>query len=88
MSVDGDEAVLGIRPENISLRGGSRPARVEIVEDMGATRILLVDWAGERIRILESKTDPIHPGEEIHPLVEPKNILSWTRSSEGETIDR
>ena len=75
--VDGEEALLGIRPENISIRGGPHPARVEIVEDLGASRILLVDWAGEKIHILEPKSDPIRPGEEIHPRVEPDDILSW-----------
>jgi len=71
------EATLGIRPENVATEGGTSPATVRIVEDTGASRILLVDWAGCSIRILASRADNHQPGDTIYPLLNPDRVMVW-----------
>jgi multiple sugar transport system ATP-binding protein len=66
---DLEEVILGIRPEHIELsRNKMReglPAKCEIVEDYGNLRILILDFAGERIRA-KSPITGITAGEEIY----------------------
>lgn len=81
MSADegGGEMLLGIRPEDIATRGGETPGRVRVVEDAGATWILLVDWAGASVHIIAPKGQDFAPGEEIYPSIDPSRAVFWSR---------
>jgi multiple sugar transport system ATP-binding protein len=70
-------ARIGIRPENITPSGGAIDARIRVVEDLGATRILLVDWAGFALHILVDRLSPYRVGDTIQPLLNQDRLLVW-----------
>ena len=70
-------ATLGIRAEDISPQGGEIPATIEVVEDLGASTILLADWAGQPIQILTSGEQQWHAGDEIYPSIDSDRVLVW-----------
>ncbi len=70
-------ATLGIRPENISPQGGTIPAAIEVVEDLGPSTILLCNWAGEHLHILIAGESRWHPGDQIYPSVDPDRVVVW-----------
>lgn len=71
------KATLGIRPEAIELTGGTLPATVEIVEDLGPATLLLADWAGEQIHILSSDDPPPKVGATIYPKIDLERVNIW-----------
>lgn len=72
-------ATLGIRPENIRTTGGESPATIEIIEEMGPSTILLVNWCGVHVHILTSAPSPHHKGETIYPTLSPEQVIIWPR---------
>jgi multiple sugar transport system ATP-binding protein len=70
-------AVLGIRPENVRTSGGSVPASIRVVEDLGPTRVLLVNWAGTDIHIVTDKLESHAPDDIIYPSPDPNRVLVW-----------
>ena len=75
-------ATLGIRGENISPRGGEIPATIEVIEDLGASTILLANWAGQSIQILTSGEQQWHVGDEIYPSIDPDRVLVWGKADQ------
>ncbi len=73
----GERALLGVRPEDISPEGGPHPGRVRVVEDMGPSKVLLVDLAGCAVRILVPTSNTAEPGDEVRPKVDPKRVVLW-----------
>ena len=69
--------LLGVRPEDIAPLGGQSAGKIRVAEDMGATWILLVDWAGTEIHIAVEKGQTWRPGDEIYPLVNPRRAILW-----------
>ncbi len=77
-SADQQETMtLGVRPEDISPNGGASPGTIRVVENMGPSKILLVDWAGQQIHIMISSTEVYSPGDTIHPKIEAERINLW-----------
>jgi len=72
-----DRATLGVRPEDISPTGGAAPGKVLVVENMGATKILLAAWAGQKIHIIVPSTAEYRPGDIIHPSVDAERTVVW-----------
>jgi multiple sugar transport system ATP-binding protein len=70
-------ATLGIRPENISLEGGRIPARIEVIEELGPSTILLVKWAGESVYILVLGERRWQVGDEIYPQIDAERVMVW-----------
>jgi len=68
------ERVLGIRPEHIALDPdpGSTSAEgvVRIVEYIGPTTTLLVDWAGDRVHIVVPRRAALRPGDRVRPRID------------------
>ena len=75
-------ATLGIRPENIFPHGGEIPAKIEAVENLGASTILLGTWADRPIHILITGETQWHPGDVIYPSVDPNRVVVWERRNE------
>ena len=69
--------ILGVRPEDIKANGGECEGRVSVVEDMGPTKILLVDWGGCNVHVVTPATAEIRQGDTIHPQVDPERIILW-----------
>lgn len=70
-------ALLGIRPEHVKLEGGTRKGKVVFAEDAGHARILVVDWAGERIHVLTDRGADLKPGDTIRPKVDAERVMIW-----------
>ena len=71
--------VIGVRPEDISPAGGASGAIVKVVEDMGPTFTLLVDWMGQDVRIVTGKSQMFEPGARISPKINSDRIIRWTK---------
>ena len=72
-----DHATLGIRPEDIAPDGGPLPGTIEVVENMGPTKILLVGWAGAHIHLIVPSDAPYAPGDTIHPKLSSERTVIW-----------
>ncbi len=72
-----DRATLGIRPENIGTTGGPTAGTIRIVENLGPSCILLVDYAGTELHILADRDSSHHPGDTIRPAFHPDRLLVW-----------
>ncbi len=72
-----DEADLGIRPEHVAATGGDRAATVEVVEDTGPTRVVLVRFAGAPLHVLAPRSFAIRPGDEIRPRIDASRVIVW-----------
>ncbi len=68
-------AVLGFRPEHVTPMGGEVEARVEVAEDVGAARVLLVRWAGAGVRVLVERGFAAVAGATIRPRIQPGKAL-------------
>jgi multiple sugar transport system ATP-binding protein len=66
------ERVLGVRPEHISLDGGSAASvgTVRVVEYIGPTTTLLVDWAGAHVHIVVPRRATVRPGDHVQPRID------------------
>jgi multiple sugar transport system ATP-binding protein len=66
------EVLLGVRPEDISLRPGGEAASegvVRIVEYIGPTTTLLVDWAGTQVHVVVPRRAAFSPGDRVRPSI-------------------
>jgi multiple sugar transport system ATP-binding protein len=72
-----EAALLGVRPEHIDPTGGSTPARVEVVEDTGPARVVLVRYGGSPWHILTARDFAVQPGDTIHPRIHPNRVMVW-----------
>jgi len=73
-------AIVGVRPEDISPTGGDIEAIVKVVEDMGPTFVLLVEWMGQDVRIMTAKSRAFHPGDRIFPSFDSSRAIRWPRT--------
>jgi multiple sugar transport system ATP-binding protein len=72
-----DRATIGFRPEHVAVEGGSVEGTIEVVEDLGPARVLVVAWAGLRLHLLAPRSLAARPGDRIRPRVEPERIVVW-----------
>jgi multiple sugar transport system ATP-binding protein len=71
---------LGIRPEAVGVEGGAHEGVVRHVEDTGPARILVVDWAGQQLRLLVDKARDWTPGDRVSPYLDEGRACWWPRS--------
>jgi len=79
----GDRMLLGLRPEHVAPDGGRHDAVVRVIEDMGASRILLVDWAGCEVHVLVPGEFPARVGDRLRPRVDPAAVCLWPRQDDA-----
>jgi multiple sugar transport system ATP-binding protein len=83
---DGAERmILGVRPEDIALRGGSSAGRARVVEQRGATKVVLVRWAGAELHVTAPAAAEVRVGEEVFPRIDASRAMLWPRQSPQET---
>lgn len=70
-------ACIGVRPEHIAVSGGNVAAEILVVEDLGHTRILLVELGGVRFRIAAPADPALRKGVTIRPRPDPDRIVIW-----------
>jgi ABC-type sugar transport system ATPase subunit len=73
------EFVIGVRPEDISPTGGDVEAVIKVVEDMGPTFVLLVEWRGQDVRIVTAKHRVLRPAERIFPKINFERMIRWRK---------
>ena len=64
--LDGKTVSLGLRPEALRLTApvAGRPlATVDFVEELGASRVLHLDWAGQVLSVLQTEPTNLRPGD-------------------------
>jgi multiple sugar transport system ATP-binding protein len=72
-----ERARLGFRPELVAPEGGANEALVEVVEDVGPARVLLLRWAGEEVHLLVARDRAVRPGDRIRPRIDPALAIVW-----------
>ena len=72
-----DEARIGFRAEHVEPQGGGSEGTVEVVEDLGPARMLLVRWAGQRVHVLLGREASAGPGDPVRPRVSPDRVVVW-----------
>jgi len=75
--------LLGVRPEDLATQGGEQQAVVRVVEDTGATWLLLVDWLGQAVHIIAGKDGRYAPREIIYPRVKAGRFVLWKRAPDA-----
>ncbi|MBN8524489.1 MAG: ABC transporter ATP-binding protein [Planctomycetes bacterium] len=70
--------LLGIRPEDLRLAGGSAPAEVQLVEHLGAALLVTLRWAGMQVQALVGKDAAVRRGDTVHPAADPGRTHRWS----------
>jgi hypothetical protein len=60
-----------------SSAGGARQGTVLLAEDAGHARILVVDWAGQRIHIVTDRGVTLKAGDTIRPSIDAGRVVTW-----------
>jgi multiple sugar transport system ATP-binding protein len=74
----GERRRLGIRPENIAGEedaGDGGAALVQIVEYLGPTTTLLVEWAGAQVHVVVPRRCTVRPGDRLHLRIDAARAL-------------
>ena len=71
-------ATIGFRPEHVSTAPAGDGARVEVVEELGPTRILVLRWGPERIHVLTGRGSTVRVEDTVRASVDPARIVVWT----------
>jgi len=71
------ERLLGVRPEHITLDGGDGApvGRVRVVEYIGPTTTLVVDWAGAELHIVVPRRAMLRPGDGVRPRIDAARVV-------------
>jgi multiple sugar transport system ATP-binding protein len=76
-TANGRRMIAGVRPEDISLEGGSVAALIELVEDMGPAKVAVLSWGGERLHALLDKNASQKPKDQVFPRINPERVVLW-----------
>ena len=80
--------VLGVRPETLRLvAGGSGDldATVEFVEELGASRVLHLEWAGQMMAVLQTEPTSLQPGD-VAGVIVPRVAQHLFAAASGERL--
>jgi len=86
-----DERVLGVRPEDIAWNAAEAAPEgvVRVVEYIGASTTLVVDWAGECVHALVPGRAAARPGDRVRPRIDgARAILFDPAAADGGGPDR
>ena len=56
---------IGIRPEDVEIRGDGLPGAIRVVEPLGPHKLLTVDVAGHLFRAVVDNEHAVEPGQAI-----------------------
>jgi multiple sugar transport system ATP-binding protein len=79
------EAVLGVRPEHVTVGEGPLKGEVALVEYMGARQILTVDSAAGRLKVRAPNAVALRQGERVGLSFDPERIVVFDADS-GEAL--
>ncbi len=75
-----DDARIGFRPEHVDLEGGESEASVEVVEDLGPQRVVVLNWGGVSVHAALSRRTDLHVHQKVRPRVGPEHLVVWPRA--------
>ena len=75
---DAARATIGVRPEHVATEGGASEGEIELVEELGPVRVVVVRWAGARFHVLASRSPPFAVGQRIRPRIDPARAIAWS----------
>lgn len=78
---EGGPAVIGIRPSDLLPAGGSVAATLRMVENAGATQVLVADWRGREVYLQVDKSQRFAVGDAIAPQAAPAAAILWVGGS-------
>jgi multiple sugar transport system ATP-binding protein len=83
------ERILGIRPEHIALDSddGASEGVVRIVEYIGPSTTLVLDWAGERVHVVVPRQATLRPGDRVRPRIAAAHALLFDPEARAGTLD-
>jgi len=70
-------ARLGVRAEHVQPTGGPAEAVVELVEDAGHQKLLVVRFAGTRLHLAVPRASSWKPGDVCRPRLAPEHLVVW-----------
>jgi multiple sugar transport system ATP-binding protein len=84
------ERILGIRPEHIALDGdaGAAAGVVRIVEYIGPSTTLVIDWAGERVHVVVPRQATLRPGDRACPRIDAAHALLFDPETRARIPER
>ena len=88
-AADGSEVVVGIRPEDVVIAGRAGTidsARVDLIEELGGSRIAYCTVAKQEIAIVSSRTFPIREGDSLN-LEFPSDAIHLFDPATGKRIE-
>jgi multiple sugar transport system ATP-binding protein len=86
-SAPGGRAVtLGVRPADLRLVREGLAAQVELVEELGDSRIVIAALGGHRVKLRTDAADAVREGERVHLAFEPAAAHLFDRAS-GERLN-
>jgi len=72
-----ERATIGFRPEHVETIPEAGDARIEVVEELGPTRILVLRWGAQRIHALTERGNLVRTEETVRARVDPSRIVVW-----------
>lgn len=72
-----DSAHIGFRAQHVEPEGGETEGTIEVVEDLGVARMLLVRWAGQRVHVLVGREQPARQGDHVRLLIPRERVVVW-----------
>jgi ABC-type sugar transport system ATPase subunit len=70
-------ATIGFRPEHAAPDGGPFEAAVEVIEDLGPARVLVLRRGETKMRLLVDRSWQAPPGTILRPRVAREHVLEW-----------
>jgi multiple sugar transport system ATP-binding protein len=79
---DGQAVTYGIRPEHLTLAGGSGvPGEVIVIEPTGAETELLIQVGAEQVILRTHGRPRVYPDQKVHLAVDPANVHLFDRGT-------
>jgi multiple sugar transport system ATP-binding protein len=84
---DGTELLLGIRAEQIRFGDSGLPARVQVVEPLGATALVTAVVAGTPVKVETAVDTAVRPDQDVHLAFDARNVR-WIDAKTGRALGR
>lgn len=87
--LSGQGVQLGLRPETprlVAPRQGLISATVDFVEELGASRVIHLDWVGQRLAVLQNDPTQLRPGDTAGVSI-PDEAIQLFATETGQRLD-
>ena len=88
--LSGQPVQLGLRPEMprlVAPQEGLISATVDFIEELGASRVIHLDWVGQRLAVLQNDPTQLRPGDTAGVSI-PDEAIQLFATETGQRLDR